>query len=136
MAYHDLDPPKSTGREWLESSILPLFAQHGNERLEDRLATAVEYIAWCVVRDVPERSSILVTGGGARNGALMDALRRQGAEKAMTLHVPSSQLVDGKEAIAFAFLGLLRSLGMPNATPSWTGASVPSSGGSMWGWQG
>lgn len=133
LAFHEQEPPKSTGREWLESVILPLFAQHGNERLEDRLATAVEYIAWCVVRDVPERASILVTGGGAHNGALMDVLRRQGAAKGMTFHVPSPQLVDGKEAIAFAFLGLLRWLGMPNAMPSWTGASVPSSGGAMWG---
>lgn len=136
IAYHDLDPPKSTGREWLESAVLPLFAQHGNERLEDRLATAVEYIAWCVVRDVPKQARILVTGGGAHNGALMDALRRQGSEKGMTFHVPSPQLVDGKEAIAFAFLGLLRWLGMPNTMPSWTGASVPSSGGAMWGGHG
>ena len=100
------------------------------------MATAVEYIAWCVVRDVPKQARILVTGGGAHNGALMDALRRQGAELGMTFHVPTPELVDGKEAIAFAFLGLLRWLGMPNAMPSWTGASMPSSGGSLWGEQG
>ena len=42
-------------------------------------------------------------------------------------------VVDGKEALAFALLGLQRALDLPNAEGSWTGASSPSVGGALWG---
>ena len=134
LPHHQNPPPKSLGREWLETDVWPLaqraLAQHS---LEDVMATAVEYTAWSVVRDVPPGSSVLVTGGGAKNLVLLAAIRRLSEGQNHTYHVPDAALVDGKEALVFAWLGLLRWLGLPNALPSVTGACQPTCGGAIWG---
>ena len=76
---------------------------------------------------------VLVTGGGACNPTLMAALRQATLDRDVTWHVPDNILVHGKEALVFAWLGLLRWLGQPNALPSVTGARVATSGGALWG---
>ena len=80
-----------------------------------------------------KEASVLVTGGGAKNQVLMDAIHRCAEGRNLTYHVPDATLVDGKEALVFAWLGLLRWLGLPNALPSVTGACRPTSGGVIWG---
>ena len=134
LPHHEKSPPKSLGREWLEAEVWPhakdALATHN---LENVMATAVEYVASSVVRDVPEGASVLVTGGGAKNEVLMGAIQRLSASQNCTFHIPDPALVDGKEALVFAWLGLLRLLGLPNALPSVTGASRPTSGGVIWG---
>ena len=101
--------------------------------MNDVLATAVAYASWAVARDVPIGSRVLVTGGGACNPTLMAALRQATLDRDVTWHVPEESLVHGKEALVFAWLGLLRWLGQPNALPSVTGARVATSGGALWG---
>ena len=63
----------------------------------------------------------------------MQALNEAGADRSIVWDVPELDLVHGKEALVFAWLGLLRWLGMPNTLPSVTGASAPSLGGALWG---
>ena len=134
LPYHVRPAPKSLGREWLEREVWPLAKRAlGSESLEDVLATAVAYASWAVARDVPDGAQVLVTGGGAHNPALLDSLRTAGSERDVTWHVPEPNLVDGKEALAFAWLGLLRWLGLPNALPRVTGAQQASVGGALWG---
>lgn len=130
--HHEL-PPKSLGREWLESEVLPILNDHDQASQSDLLATAVAYIAWSVVKDVPAGARVLVTGGGAWNPTLMAALERQGEAKKLAWNVPNQELVEGKEAMVFAWLGLLRWLGIDNALSSVTGAERDSSGGALWG---
>ena len=64
LPHHHKAPPKSLGREWLETQVWPhvegALVRHS---LEDVMATAVEYVATTVVRDVPAGSTVLVTGG-------------------------------------------------------------------------
>lgn len=134
LPFHEKSPPKSLGREWLEAEVWPLAEEAlKTQSLEDVLATAVKYTSWAVARDIPDGSKVLVTGGGAHNPALMDSLRLAGADRGITWHVPDKTLVDGKEALVFAWLGLLRWLELPNALPSVTGASQASVGGALWG---
>ena len=134
LPYHREPAPKSLGREWLEREVWPRAEQAlANHALEDVLATAVAYASWAVARDVPSGSRVLITGGGAFNPALMDGLRAAGTGKDITWHVPDAELVNGKEALVFAWLGLLRWLDLPNALPSVTGASAASAGGALWG---
>ena len=134
LNFHSQAAPKSLGREWLEQEIWPQAEQalqaHG---LSDVLATAVAYASWAVARDVPSESRVLVTGGGACNPTLMAALRQATLDRDVKWHVPEDTLVHGKEALVFAWLGLLRWLGQPNALPSVTGARVATSGGTLWG---
>jgi anhydro-N-acetylmuramic acid kinase len=101
--------------------------------LADRLMTAIHCTAWAVAKDIPGGSRVLVTGGGAHNPVLMARLRQEGEARGISFHVPEQFVVDGKEALAFALLGLQRALDLPNAEGSWTGASSPSVGGALWG---
>ena len=133
LDHHHQPPPKSLGREWLEGAVLPILNDHEQASQSDLLATAVAYIAWSVVKDMPEGSRVLVTGGGVWNPTLMAALECQGEVKKLAWDVPNRELVEGKEAMVFAWLGLLRWLGIDNTLSSVTGAERDSSGGALWG---
>ena len=134
LPFHAQAAPKSLGREWLEQEVWPYTEQALQAHsLNDVLATAVAYASWAVARDVPSGSRVLVTGGGACNPTLMAALRQATLGRDVTWHVPEDTLVHGKEALVFAWLGLLRWLGQPNALPTVTGARLATSGGALWG---
>ena len=135
LSFHAKSPPKSLGREWLERAVLPLLESQKESSIEDLMATAVAYIA-SVIRLAANGKRTLVTGGGVFNQALVAALKSKDTFlKGCPLEVviPSQNQIEGKEAHAFAFLGLLRALGESNAIPSITGAMRPSSGGALWG---
>ena len=117
--YHQL-PPKSLGREFLEQKIVSLFYQSGLE-LNDQLRTAYEHIAVQISQVINQSNfqSVLVTGGGAYNRFLMECLR----EKSKTRLIdPKKELIDFKEALVFAFLGVLRIREEINCLSSVTGA--------------
>ena len=59
----------------------------------------------------------------------LDALSRGHSFEFVT---PDVNMIHGKEAYAFAFLGLLRFLNKPNTLRSVTGASISSSSGAVW----
>jgi len=62
--------------------------------------------------------SVLVTGGGALNQNLIERLKNHtGAE----IHIPDATLVHFKEALVFAFLGLLKMRKEINCLSSVTG---------------
>jgi anhydro-N-acetylmuramic acid kinase len=123
LPYFHKSPPKSIGREWIEAEIFPLL--NDAEKTEDLLRTFSEHIALQVAACCDE-GTMLVTGGGAHNKFLISLLR----EKCKTeIIVPDKETVDFKEALIFAFLGLLRWENKINTLSSVTGASRDSSGG-------
>jgi anhydro-N-acetylmuramic acid kinase len=71
---------------------------------------------------------VLTTGGGAYNNYLMELLQEAGGDM-IIYEKPDNKLIDFKEAIIFAFLGLLRARGEINTLSSVTGATSDSSGG-------
>jgi anhydro-N-acetylmuramic acid kinase len=68
---------------------------------------------------------VLLSGGGARNPALVDAIARELAPR--TVRRFDEVYFDGeaKEAVAFAFLGRLHLAGRAGNVPSATGARGP-----------
>ena len=62
----------------------------------------------------------------------MDRIKKISADKSTEFLIAEPDMVNGKEAYGFAFLGLLRWLGESNVYPEVTGASRPSSGGAVW----
>ncbi|MBP5395418.1 MAG: anhydro-N-acetylmuramic acid kinase [Bacteroidales bacterium] len=131
LSYYRRPFPKSLGREWVDAEVLPLFWQSALP-LEDLLSTAVEHTAFQIARVVKASGvrSLLMTGGGVRNLFLRKRLSSMLPE--VVQHVPSDGLVDYKEALVFAFLGLLRALGLSNSLQSVTGASRNNCGGALW----
>jgi anhydro-N-acetylmuramic acid kinase len=121
-------PPKSAGREEFGASYLKRFlAATTGQSLADRLRTAVEITAGAVARGVAQSGGrrpdeVLVSGGGAKNRTLLEAIRRAlpGSRVLTTdaLGVP----VGAKEAMAFAFLAYESISGRPGNVPSATGA--------------
>ena len=130
LNYHVLAPPKSLGVEWMDTDLCPLLEKYAHHSLEDRMRTAVEYIAITIVNDCPKSGVILVTGGGSFNCFLIQRMNE--LSHGVEFYLPESDMINGKEAFAFAFLGLQRWLGKSNVLKSATGASKASSGGAVW----
>lgn len=122
--------PKSLGREFFESNLKPLFEEM-TISTEDALATFVEHIAVQIAVSVnqTEKTKMLVTGGGAFNNFLISRIQHHSIHEIV---VPEKQVVDFKEAIIFAFLGLLRVQNKTNVLSSVTGASSDSCSGKIW----
>lgn len=130
LPFHAQSPPRSLGREWSEAEVLPLISGPGIS-LRDRMRTVVEHIAFQVGRELDRHgtSDVLVTGGGAHHGLLME---RIAACTRARVERPERELIDQKEALIFALLGLLRWQGRPTALASVTGALRDSVGGAVY----
>jgi anhydro-N-acetylmuramic acid kinase len=142
LDFYRLEGPKSLGREWVDSVVLPIL-QKSDAAVENKLRTFCEHIALristVVMKNSPGSGSengaggsnpapaLLITGGGARNGFLTGLI----SAKTTPVHtvIPEKELVDFKEAIIFAFLGVLRLRGEANCLASVTGAGRDNSGG-------
>lgn len=122
-------PPRSLGRERYEAEMAPLLGDTAIP-LPDRLRTAVEHIAGAIggAMDLGGARRVLVTGGGAHNGFLLERIATRTAAQ---LQLPDRAIVDFKEALVFAFLGLMRWRGEVNTLASVTGAPHDGIGGSL-----
>ena len=121
-------PPKSLGREFFEENQKDLLKDLS---VEDLLATFTEHIALQIALGVSHlpKGKILVTGGGARNQFLMERLQARTSHEVV---IPEKTIIDYKEALVFAFLGLLRLEGKTNVLASVTGAESDSCSGKIW----
>ena len=119
--------PKSLGREWVEKSYLPLLNKY-NLPLENVMSSVYEHISVQIgsYLDLSGPGKVLVTGGGAFNNFLIEKIQ---SHTRSGLFIPDEQLVKFKEALIFAFLGLLRFLNETNCLASVTGAIRDSSSG-------
>jgi anhydro-N-acetylmuramic acid kinase len=118
----------SLAREWLEHVFVPLV-ERASSSTQDKLRTVTEHAAQqisMVVNAKAAGGSVLVTGGGAKNGFLMERLSALSNAKIIA---PEIEIVDYKEALIFAFLGVLRMRNETNVLRSVTGASRDSSSG-------
>ena len=127
--YYKAGPPKSLGREWFLGNFLPLIK--GSELDEhDRMATLAEHLAIQIASAIgaARAGNILVTGGGALNQFLMERLEYYTGNR---IHIPDTLLIQFKEAMVFAFLGLLRIQGEINCFASVTGGNDDLSTGTI-----
>lgn len=135
LVYYHLQGPKSSGREWINAEFWPVVRDYMEEghTSEDLMRTLLEHIAVQITKaidaDTPAR--VLITGGGALNDALIKRLR---ALRASEFVVPEDrQIIEFKEALIFAYLGVLRLRQQENCLSSITGAKQNSVSGAMWG---
>ena len=125
--YFQQAPPKSTGRELFGRLDLERRLGDLGQPLDaaDALATLTAFTAAVVANDLrraPAVLELLVAGGGARNGLLMEEPRR----RCRGLQVrPLAELGIGaseREPLAFALLAWWHQQGHPGSLPSVTGA--------------
>ena len=120
---------KSLGREDFEKDFTLLLT---DIHPKDILRTAYEYISIELSTIINEKkpNEVLVTGGGAHNIFLIDLLT---IKTPITIHVPTENLIDFKEALVFAFLGVLRLKKQENSLKEVTGARIDNVGGCIYG---
>ena len=126
--YHSNERP-SLSREWLELEILPLLKDA--EKPHDVLRTLSEHAALQmahVLNAEVVQGQVLVTGGGAYNRFLVERLQQLTDVKVV---VPDSVTVEFKEALVFAFLGVLRMRGEVNVLKEVTGSMRDSCSGAV-----
>jgi len=116
---------QSLGVEVYRKNILPILKK-SNENTENTIATFTEYIALKIAEIIQENATVLITGGGAFNSYLMELIQEKSGAKIV---VSSRELIDFKEALIFAFLGVLRIENIPNCLASVTGAECDNIGG-------
>jgi anhydro-N-acetylmuramic acid kinase len=131
--YFVAPPPKSTGRElfspaYVERLVAGCRAARPDPADADLVATAVSLTARSIgdayARFVPEPvDDVVLSGGGARNPALVRAIRDALAPRRVVLFDELFFDGEAKEAVAFALLGYLHLVGRPGNVPGATGAA-------------
>ena len=143
LPYYGMGYPKSLANEFGTETVLPLIRGVGLST-GDALRTYVEHIAVQVGRAVERLGGgmlttgedgggkMLVTGGGAHNGFLVSRLSERLGARGVEVVVPEDRLIDYKEALVMALIGVLRWREENNVLGSVTGASRDSIGGAVW----
>ena len=129
ISYYKKSPPKSLAKEWLEKSFLSELNNY-NLNTNDLLSTCVEHFSFQISNTFSNFNikNCLVSGGGVFNKFLMSQIINKTKTK---LIVPSKKIIIFKEAIIFAFLGLLRFRNEVNCLSEITGSSVDHSSGDI-----
>ena len=117
--YYHTAGPGSLGREWMEYEFMPVIRDF-NLPVTDTLRTLYEHISFQIARQIRRGAKVLLTGGGAYNQFLVEKIREISRGNII---IPSSDLIEYKEALIFAFLGWLRLHEKINCFASVTGAS-------------
>jgi anhydro-N-acetylmuramic acid kinase len=119
--------PKSLGFEFVKEAVLPLIEKF-DISIEDKLHTFTEHIALQTALALPtKKGSLLITGGGAYNDFLISRIQHYLPE--MKLIIPENKILEFKEALIFALLGILKLREEINVLSSVTGAKKDHSSG-------
>jgi anhydro-N-acetylmuramic acid kinase len=133
--YYRQKPPKSLANEFGTDVLYPLIQKAGLPAA-DALRTYVEHIAEQVTGAFYDMEmgdgKLLVTGGGAFNSFLVERLQNMLAPLNVEVIVPDSNVVQYKEALVMALLGVLRWREESTVMCSVTGAARDSIGGAVW----
>ncbi len=128
ISYYSKAGPKSLGREDVEKEFIPLIDSF-NLTVKDILSTYCEHIAFQIGREI-KRGKVLITGGGAFNKFLIERVQNTALQHNYLL--PDEQTINFKEALIFAFLGVLYNYNLINCLSSVTGAKSDSISGSLY----
>ncbi|MGZ9735263.1 anhydro-N-acetylmuramic acid kinase [Flavobacterium sp. GNP002] len=119
--------PKSLGFEFVKETILPIIESYSIS-LEDKLLTFTEHVALQIAVALPNKKrSLFITGGGAYNDFLIERIQYHLPE--MKIIIPSAKILEFKEALIFALLGVLKLRRETNVLSSVTGAKTDHSSG-------
>lgn len=120
LTFYEELAPKSLGVEWLQKTFFKLCDSSG-ESPETLISTVTQHsayqIAQCLNRHGIQR--VLLSGGGSKNQFLIDTI---GLYTSCETIIAKEPINSFKEALIFAYLGLLRKTGQKNILASVTGA--------------
>jgi anhydro-N-acetylmuramic acid kinase len=122
LEYYKKPFPKSLGFEFVKETVLPLLEKYSIP-IEDKMHTFTEHIAMQIAKALPKKEGkLLITGGGAYNDFLIE--RTQHYLPKIKIVIPDTKILEFKEALIFALLGVLKLRGEVNVMSSVTGAKT------------
>ena len=125
LAFYNKEAPKSLGLEWVQQEIFPLIDTI-EEDISSVLRTFVAHIAIQISKIIKDSDSVLITGGGVFNSFLIQEIQNYSNIKIVQA---SDTLINYKEALIFALLGVLKVDNQINCLKSVTGAHKNHSSG-------
>ena len=125
LAFYNKEAPKSLGLEWVQQEIFPLIDTI-EEDISSVLRTFVAHIAIQISKIIKDSDSVLITGGGVFNSFLIQEIENYSNIKIVQA---SYTLINYKEALIFALLGVLKVDNQINCLKSVTGAHKNHSSG-------
>ncbi len=141
LDYYGMPYPKSLSNDFGTDVVFPLIKSAGLS-VPDALHSFVEHIALQLKKEIEficsrhpiavQGQRLLVTGGGALNSFLVQMISEKMADLGITVVLPERQLVEFKEAVIMALIGVLRWREEYNVLSSVTGARRDSIGGALW----
>ncbi len=137
LDYYKQPFPKSLANDFGTGIVYPLIQKAGistSDALRTYCEHIVKQIATVVSNDKPKtiNDKLFVTGGGALNGFLTALLKEELAKQSIEVLVPDETIINYKEAIVMALIGVLRWREEYNVLSSVTGAERDSVGGAFW----
>ena len=130
LDYYKLKGPKSLGIEYVNENILPLIDSYSINN-HNVLKTFVEHITEQIENSIKgniKNEKILVTGGGTYNKTIINKLK---SKLRCEVIIPEKEIINNKEALIFAYMGLLRFDNKINCLKNVTGASRDHSSGKI-----
>lgn len=119
-------PPKSTGREYFDSSFVHRYFDDLYQA-EDVICTLTHFtaksIAYNIDRFCGQCDKLIIGGGGAKNAYMLTCLREYMPNTEVVNSVEYGIPSDAKEAIAFAYFAYRTAKGLPSNVPAVTGAT-------------
>ena len=140
LDYYKQPWPKSLANDFGTDIVYPMISEAKIETA-DGLKTYTEHIAIQIKNAIGKLrvlgtaavgQKLLVTGGGAFNNFLTGRLADLLKEWQIEVVIPGESLVQYKEALIMALIGVLRWREKTNVLSSVTGATRDSVGGAMW----
>lgn len=127
LPYYTLKHPKSLGVEWVLKNIFPII-EKSVISIEEKITTYTHHVAEIISNEIEKNKlkKILFTGGGTYNKTLIELINNN--TKAEII-IPKPELIEFKEALIFAFLGILKIRNEVNILKSVTGAPYNHVGG-------
>jgi anhydro-N-acetylmuramic acid kinase len=137
LDYYGKPHPKSLSNQYGENVVLPIL-NRSELSTTDALATYTEHIAIqirnaCkpfIIGDATAKTSMMITGGGAFNEYLIERIGLHLPE--LEIILPEEKIIQFKEALIMALIGVLRWREEPTTLSSVTGARKDSIGGAIW----
>jgi anhydro-N-acetylmuramic acid kinase len=126
LSYYAQTAPKSLGIEWVHECVFPIISKI--ETVPNALRTFTEHIAIQLTNSIKGSQKVLFSGGGVFNSFLMDRIQEMSTANVV---IPDQTIINYKEALIFAFLGLLKLENKVNCLASVTGAHKDHSSGKI-----
>lgn len=130
LTFYIQKEPKSLGKEWVLAEINPILKQFENSSKYDLIRTFTEHFAFQIHKacENKQQQTVFFTGGGAFNIFLIERFLHYSHHCVV---IPDEKIINFKEALIFAFLGVKRWREEYNCLKSVTGAIKDNIGGSI-----